>query len=90
MFENLMDVFSGKSPLVMREARISSERVVGCDVIRKDHLGRNVVVVPKGAGLPDDIPLTAREQSMVRPTPKTRRVMRSSGHGFHYVDEEIT
>lgn len=85
-----MVVFTGRSPLVMREARISSERVVGCDVVRTDHLGRNVVVVPKGAGVPDDIPLTERERSLVRPAPKTRRVMRSSGHGFFYVDEEIS
>ncbi len=89
MFENLMDVFNGKSPLVMREARISAERVVGCDVIRKDHLGRNVVVVPKGAGVPDDVPLTEREQSLVRPAPKYERVMRSNGHGFHFTEEEI-
>lgn len=34
-----MDVFTGKSPLVVREATISAERVVGCDIIRKDHLG---------------------------------------------------
>ena len=89
MFENMMDVFTGRAPLVMRNATVSAERVVGCDVIRKDHLGRNVVVIPKGQGVPSDIPLTERELSLVRPAPKLERVMRSSGHGFYYADEEV-
>lgn len=81
MWDLGLDILSGQSPLIVRDARISPERVVGCDVIRKDHLGRNVVVLPKGAGVPDDIPLTEREQSLVRPAPKTRRVCARAGMG---------
>jgi hypothetical protein len=85
VFERLDKVLDGRSPLVLRDATISADRVVGCDVIRRDHLGRNVVVVPKGQGVPDDVELTARELEQVRPAPKKGpKVMRSSGFGFWF------
>ena len=67
---------------------MSADRVVGCDVIRKDHLGGNIVVVPKGQGVPDDVELTMRERELVHPALRRsdKRVMRSSGHGFWFED----
>ena len=64
-----LDILSGQSPLIIRDARVSADLVVGCDVIRKDALGRNVVVVPKGQGVPDDIELTDRERGLVQRAP---------------------
>ena len=85
MFESLDRIISGRSPLTVRDATISADRVMGCDIVRKDNLGRNVVVVPKGAGVPDDIALTDRERSLIVPAPPKRpQVMRSSGYGFWF------
>jgi hypothetical protein len=82
---NDLEILSGKSPLVLRDATISVDRVVGCDILRRDHLGRRIVVVPKGQGVPDDIELTDRERALVRPAPRKRPpVMRSSGFGFWF------
>ena len=83
---NPLEILSGQSPLVVRDATISAERVVGCDIVRRNHLGQCVVVVPKGMGVPDDVPLTERERGLVQPAPRRsdKRVMRSSGFGFWF------
>lgn len=91
MFEKLTDIFQGRQPLVLREEiRVVSNRLAGCDVLRRDDLGRTVVVVPKGQPVPPDVALTEREEALVyAPAAKRERVMRSSGHGFYFEDVEV-
>lgn len=47
---------------------VKTQNIAARDVIRKNHLGQHVLVVPKGQPIPDDLEVTDEERGVKKKT----------------------